>query len=130
MGSTCCKPAEDPDSAWKAQNEAVDANPLYKFINLSCGGRLLDVYLEEGEEALENLIHKELKPYFYNDGKGHYVTIADFCRWKLKAECRAQVYNISVRVLLCQVHTSTFRYLICTVIHLDYYCRFNSLFFF
>ncbi|XP_077984844.1 transient receptor potential cation channel subfamily V member 5-like isoform X2 [Glandiceps talaboti] len=65
---------EDPDSAWKKQNEDQQNNPLYNLINLKSGGELFNVYKAEKEEGLKKAILKELSVFLY-DRHGNTKTI-------------------------------------------------------
>ena len=81
----------DPDAAWKQQNREQQDNPLYRYINLDKGGKLVDTYVDYGPEATEHLIATELEPFLYNQGKGQMVRKIDYLRWRNKAEAKMAV---------------------------------------
>jgi hypothetical protein len=81
----------DVDAAWKQQNREQHDNPLYRYINLDKGGRLVEVYVERGAEACEHLIATELEPFLYNAGKGRIVHKIDYLRWRNKVEAKMSV---------------------------------------
>lgn len=76
------KKVTDPDSAWKLQNKEQKENPLYRFINLQKEGRLVNVFKENGKDALENIISSELESFLYQSGEGNTITRVEFARWK------------------------------------------------
>lgn len=95
------KKLTDPDSAWKLQNKEQKENPVYKYINLQQQGRLVDVYRENGEEGVENLIHREIKRFLYNDGNGKIVSKVEYIRWKdqITAKMNVSTWKRTWRIL-------------------------------
>ncbi|KAJ8301067.1 hypothetical protein KUTeg_020054 [Tegillarca granosa] len=82
MGNICKRSKSDPDTAWKEQNKAQEANPIFKLVNLNKGGKLIDAYKTGGTAAVEKIAKTELAQYLYNDGNGHNVSVADYVRWQ------------------------------------------------
>ncbi|XP_052231546.1 transient receptor potential cation channel subfamily V member 5-like isoform X2 [Dreissena polymorpha] len=72
---------EDKDSAWQEQNKEMERNPLYKFADLSRGGKLINAYRKGGVVAVQEIARKEIAPYLYNGGKGAHVTKLEYIKW-------------------------------------------------
>jgi len=85
------KKTHDPDSAWKLQNSDQRENQIYAYINLQQQGRLVDVYRDEGVDALERLIRSELKQFLYNEGQGRTICKPEFVRWRDKIHSKMSV---------------------------------------
>ena len=81
----------DDQDGWKKQNKQQEANPLYKYVNLQKEGRLIDVYMEEGPEAVEALIRDELEPFLYNQGRGQLINKVNFIKWKNRVTAKLEV---------------------------------------
>ena len=64
----------DSDSAWKLQNQLAKQNDVYKIVNLSGGGSLVDLYDGAGlkDEPVE-LKKKRIKKYFEEYLKPNYL---------------------------------------------------------
>ena len=99
------KKKADPDSAWKLQNKEQKQNPLYKYINLQKGGRLVDVYVDQGEHGLEKVIREEIEPFLYNGGKGKRVSKVEMIRWKNKQNAKMMVSEKLYMYLYCKGQT-------------------------
>jgi len=64
---------EDDNRDWRRQN--VSDRPLYDYINLRCGGRLVEVFdksssREQCPKALDCIIRREIVRFLYNGGAG------------------------------------------------------------
>lgn len=99
MGNLCFRRnSEDPDSAWRQQNKEVERNPIYKFVNFSGGGRLIEAYKSGGVFAVEKIIKTEIVDYLYNNGQGKMFTKLDHIKWQRRCIAQRQVgicfYNI------------------------------------
>ncbi|XP_046356888.2 transient receptor potential cation channel subfamily V member 6-like [Haliotis rufescens] len=82
MGNACHgKLKEDPDSAWKQQNEESEENPMYKYITLNNKGTLIAAYNEGGPELVEEIARREIEPYLYNGGKGAMISKLEYIKW-------------------------------------------------
>ncbi|XP_078596506.1 transient receptor potential cation channel subfamily V member 5-like isoform X1 [Branchiostoma floridae x Branchiostoma japonicum] len=75
-------PEQDPDYAWRRQNEEELTNPLYKFVNLKREGELLTVFVNEGEAGLRRYCKEQLEPYLYNGGNGKRIDKEEFVLWE------------------------------------------------
>ncbi|XP_063430515.1 transient receptor potential cation channel subfamily V member 5-like isoform X2 [Mytilus trossulus] len=91
MGNLCFrKNNEDPDSAWRQQNKEMARNPIYKFVNFSGGGRLIDAYKNGGVFAVEKIIKTEVVDYLYNNGQGKMLTTLDHIKWQRRCIAKRQ----------------------------------------
>ncbi|XP_062610763.1 uncharacterized protein LOC134272556 isoform X2 [Saccostrea cucullata] len=86
MGNKCGRKEADPDSAWKQQNKEIATNPVYKFVDFTGGGKLIEAYKTGGAAAVEKIAKTEMLPYLYNEGNGAIVTKLDYIKW----QCRMQ----------------------------------------
>ena len=78
----------DPDTAWKEQNKEQKQNPLYQLINLQKEGDLINIYENEGPEALRKFMDDNIEKLLYNNGAGKIVTKADYFRWKNRGKTK------------------------------------------
>lgn len=92
MGNICKRTESDPDTAWKEQNKAQERNPIFKLVNLSKGGKLIEAYKTGGSAAVEKIAKTELAQFLYNDGNGHNVTVADYVRWQRQSSSGVSIY--------------------------------------
>ena len=81
------------EDAWKQQNKAVEENPMYKYVNLDKGGRLIDAYIEGGAKEVRKIILEEMQSYLYNGGKGKTMTKVECIRWQNM--CTAKMDSVS-----------------------------------
>ena len=75
------KTKEDPDAAWKKQNDEIAKNPMYKLIGFSGTGLLVEEYKKHGAEKMKALAREKLKEYLYNDGNGGIITKKEYLTW-------------------------------------------------
>lgn len=96
MGNKCGHKQEDPDSAWKQQNKEQERNPMYQYVNLNGGSKLVDAYNDGGVQAVEKIAKKELPAFLYNDGDGAVISKLDYIKWQRRCEAL-----LTVSVVLC-----------------------------
>ncbi|XP_052781748.1 transient receptor potential cation channel subfamily V member 5-like isoform X2 [Mya arenaria] len=72
---------EDKDSAWQEQNKEIERNPMYKYADLSCQGKLITAYRKGGVVAVQEIARKEIQPYLKNGGKGAQLTRLGYVKW-------------------------------------------------
>jgi hypothetical protein len=85
------QPKSDQESAWKLQNKEQTANPCYRFVNLQKGGLLVEVFEQQGVQALEKILQREVEPCLYNRGQGGIIKKVDNIRWKNQASAKLSV---------------------------------------
>jgi len=76
----------DSESAWKLQNEQMQANVVYKMVNFSQAGSLIDAYDKGGDspelraKSLEKYFLSEIEPEFVHDSM-EAVTFERYQQW-------------------------------------------------
>ena len=90
---------EDKDSAWTEQNKEVERNPIYKFADLSCSGKLINAYRKGGVVAVQEIARREIQPYLKNGGKGAHVSKLDYIKWMRAKEAAKSVILICLIIL-------------------------------
>ncbi|KAL8580157.1 hypothetical protein ACOMHN_043042 [Nucella lapillus] len=90
----CGKGSLDPDSAWKRQNQEMAESPMYKFVDLARGGKLIKAYEDFGPDRVREIARSEMVNYLFNGGKGGHVSKLDYVRWceVMKAKARGTTY--------------------------------------
>jgi len=63
----------DSDSAWKLQNQLAKSNDIYKMVNLSGGGTLIELYDEGGADEDVAMKAKRIKLYFDSYIKPNFI---------------------------------------------------------
>lgn len=95
MGNLCNRGnKEDPDSAWRQQNKEIERNPIYKYVNFSGGGKLIDAYKNGGVFAVEKIIKTEIADFLYDNGQGRTFTELDHIKWQRRCAAKRQVIKI------------------------------------
>lgn len=84
------KSSLDPDVAWKLQNKEMAENPMYDFVNLANGGRLIKAYEQHGPDRVKEIARTDMIHYLHNGGKGREVTRSDYLRWCEIMRCKAR----------------------------------------
>lgn len=78
----------DPDSTWKLQNEKTKTDPIYKLVDLSGGGSLIDVYdkggtresYEEKKKRVWEFAKQYIKPEYLHD-EIHDIEDKEYREW-------------------------------------------------
>ena len=88
---------EDPDNAWKQQNESANRVPMYGLVFLSGQGSLVTKYLNrESISEFETFLEKEVRCFLYGEGKEKMIQEWDYIQY-----CKDMTQDISkVSVLL------------------------------
>nr|XP_026696440.1 transient receptor potential cation channel subfamily V member 5 isoform X1 [Ciona intestinalis] len=63
----------DADRQWKLQNELVERNPIYKMVDFSGGGSLLEEYKEKAKDEPDDEKINRIKEYFETKIKPEYL---------------------------------------------------------
>ena len=84
---------EDPDNAWKQQNESANRIPMYGLVFLSGQGSLITKYLNrENIPEFETFMEQEVKSFLYGDGKEKLIQEWDYIQyWKNMTQDLAKV---------------------------------------
>ena len=58
-------------------------NPLYKLLDVRMGGKMVEVFEEEGAKALKTFCRQHFEDEFlYNSGEGEIITHSEYARWR------------------------------------------------
>ncbi|XP_006825516.1 transient receptor potential cation channel subfamily V member 5-like [Saccoglossus kowalevskii] len=72
---------EDPDSDWKKQTEAAKHNEVYKLVNFTNGGKLIEEYNTRGKNGFKDFIKNLLPLYVTGDGDGIITDKKEFAQF-------------------------------------------------
>ncbi|XP_076469164.1 uncharacterized protein LOC143299692 [Babylonia areolata] len=107
----CGKASLDPDSAWKLQNKEMAENPMYKFVDLARGGKLIKAYEDFGPDRVKEIARMDMVNYLYDGGKGGHVSQEVYLQWceMMKAKARDTTFvEKSKEELLNNYHEDKF----------------------
>ncbi|XP_064632713.1 transient receptor potential cation channel subfamily V member 6-like isoform X2 [Lineus longissimus] len=78
------------DTAWKQQNKEAAENPMYQYMDLNRGGKLVEAYTDHGPDTAKQMIREEIVHFLYNRGKGEHLTKAKWVRWRSRLRARME----------------------------------------
>ena len=94
----CYKSFQDAQSrilfSWLFFSQELAENPVYALVNVKHTGSLLQLYEEEGEEAVRQYCEVDIRKYLYNNGRDSSVIRHDgYSRWRDRNAGQTTVIN-------------------------------------
>ncbi|VDP38454.1 unnamed protein product [Soboliphyme baturini] len=90
LWQSCCrfkidpsKTREDPDERWANQYRERQRNNLYKWVDTSKGGSLIEIFINEGKDGVLRFAQEKILPMLYHEGKSpEIIKKSDYMKWR------------------------------------------------